>query len=149
MPYYKNFEEVFNELKQIMIDNNLSVEDLADNSGADPQLIRILFDESTDVVGSISRIFEFTNTKLFTKQLQFRMYHLTDSGTQIRVARLIKPKCSIYYDKANGNFYKFEYRFKTRQGTETRTEIIKNEIKVLVDDYLSGSLTVTYQKIIK
>lgn len=149
MPYYKNFTQVFEELKNLALENNLTVEDFADGTGADPQLIRILFNKETDVIDSISRMFEHVNIKLFTKHLVLKTYYITVSDAQIKVRRLIDPKCQIYYSKSEGRYYDFTYKHKKNRPSATREKIIQSEMKRLVDEYLINSYSSGYQNIIK
>ena len=136
MPSYKNLQTIFNELEDFALKNNLSIDDFAENTGADPNLIRVLFDDTTDVVGSISRIFEFAKIKLHSTQHKFLRYKISDSGTQIRITRVIEPKCSIVYDKATAKYYQFKYKKAIKERSKTMSNIIKSEIKELIDVYL-------------
>lgn len=138
MPSYKTLQQIFNELETFALENKLSVEDFAENTGADPNLIRALFDDTTDVVGSISRIFEFSKIKLHSTKLKFETYKIYDSGTQIRITRVVEPKCTIVYDRATAKYYQFKYRKIAKERSKTMSEVIKSEIKELVDDYLQN-----------
>ena len=143
---YKTIEQLFEEVKQIAIDHNLSIEDIADNTDIEHQLLRIFFNESTDVIGSLSRLFKFTKISLFSSHRIFETYKIYDSGKQLKITRVIEPKCSMYYDKATAKFYKFAYKYKTKERTETRSDILKSEIKQLTNSYLGKDIRKTYKE---
>lgn len=149
MAKYKTINDLFSELKQVAIDHNLSIDELAENTNSEPQLLRILFDESQDVIGTLSRLFEFHKIEVFSKHRIFKPYKIYDSGTQIKVTRVIEPRCSMYYDKESAKYFKFKYKFKTKKRSETTTNIIKTEIKELVEKHLKGLVLGTYSNNVK
>lgn len=149
MRQFKDFEQLFLEAKKKAIMHNLTVDDLSENAIVEPELLRILFDDSKDVVGSIDRLFKFLKIRFTTKHNIFDVYKLYDSGTQIKITRVIEPKCSMYYDRATANFYKFSYKIKTIERSETTTDILKSEMKELIEKNISNYKSGTYRTEIK
>lgn len=141
---YKTLQEIFEEVKKVAVDNNLSIHDFQDNTGVDSQLLRIFFNDSTDVVASLSRVIEFSKLKLHSRKLKFKPYRITDQGEMIKVTRVVSPRCFMYYSKETAKFYQFEYSKRQLRKSKTTEDIIKSEIKNLLERYLDKSVRRTF-----
>lgn len=149
MPVYKDFKKIFEEAKQVAINNNLTIEEIQENAKVDPQLLRVFFDDSKDVIDSLDRMFKFLKVSFSSRLKIFEAYKMYDSGTQIKLSRVIEPKCSIYYDKPTSKFYKFSYRVKTIDRSEFTTETLKSEMMDLIYKNLNNYVLGTYRSEIK
>ena len=107
---YKKFDEVLKEAKEIMAEHNISFDEVQRNTGVDAELIRILFDDTTKTASDISKIFEFFKLRFVSRKLSFKPYVITHGGNQVKIKRLIKPVCQMYYDRGTDKFYKFSYK---------------------------------------
>ena len=137
---YKSFMEILNEAKQVIAEHNVSFDEISENTGVDSEFVRILFDDTTKTGMNIDEIFEFLKLKFVSKKLIFRPYAITNGGNQIKIKRLIKPVCQMYYDRGTDNFYKFSFKLKTYKTSETYIDILKSEMKDLIYNHLEKML---------
>lgn len=137
MPKLAKFNEVFNALKKRIISHNLSIKEIAENSNVSEELIELLFDDKNNVINDISRLIEFLNINVSYSERSFKVYRITDAGKQLKVTRIIKPKCSIYFDKPTQEFYRFEVKHKRHNKiTKHLKALIMSEMKDFTEDYL-------------
>lgn len=132
------FKDVFDVAKNRIANNKLSLNELSENAIVPEELLRILFDNRNNIVNDISRLFEFLNIRVSATEKAFKVYRITDDGQQLKITRVIKPLCSMYYDKGDGKFYRFSYKIKREKRDKSETDIIKTEIKELVINHLNN-----------
>jgi transcriptional regulator with XRE-family HTH domain len=137
MPKLAKFNEVFNALKRRIISHNLSIQEIAENSTVSEELIELLFDDKNNVINDISRLIEFLNVNVSYSERAFKVYIITDSGKQLKVTRIIKPRCSIYFDKPTQEFYRFEVKHKRHNKiSRPLKQLIMSEMKEFTEDYI-------------
>ena len=133
---WKSFSTVVDEAKQILADKNVTFQEIEDNTGVDAEFARILFDDSTRAHQNITAIFDFLHIRFISKRLLFAPYSIFEKGNQIRIRRVIKPKCTLYYDRQKDEFFKFSYDLKNEHRSKLYTDITKNDMKDMVYSYL-------------
>jgi len=132
----KNFAEVFDVLKHRIIDNNLSIQEVSENSDVSEELIELLMNPDSDVINSIDRLFTALKVNRYFKELKFEIYKLSGEGTQFKVTRIINPKCSIYFDKSTQEFYRFRVKYKRDKLSIARKQLIMSEMKDFLENRL-------------
>ena len=131
------FTEVFDLLKHRIVNNNLSIKEVADNSGVSEKLVEILLNPDSDVIDSISRLLTDFKINTYAKELTFRVYEVYGKENQFKVTRLIKPRCSIYFDKSTQKYYKFSVKYKRDDVSETNKQLIMSEMKEFLENYVN------------
>ena len=59
-----SFKELFDDMIQNWANANLTLNEVADNSGVPRELLRILVDSRSTVVEDLSKVFQFSNVKI-------------------------------------------------------------------------------------
>ena len=131
-----NFSDIFDKLKLHIADSNLTLEEISENIGVSEELLAIFLDPDNEVIDSVSRLFRFMNISLYSRELEFKPYSMKQNGTQIRLIRRIKPYCSIYFDTATQEFYKFTMKYKKIYLSDNHKMLIMSEMK----DYLQSNM---------
>ena len=134
---YLNLTEVFNSVKNKLINKNLTIEEVAENTGVKQEVVEFLLDPNNNIIDDLSRIILFTKTGLEQRDYIFKTYTITEEDTQLKITRVIKPKCSIYFDKPTQEFYHFTAKYKKHNKlSNTRKMLIMSEMKDFLQDYL-------------
>lgn len=133
---WKSFSDIVEQAKQVLADKNISFDEIQENTGVESEFSRILFDDATQTHQNVTKILDFLKVKFVSRKNVFYDHNITESGSQLRIRRTIKPKCTMYYDKGRDDFFKFRYDLQTVFHSETYTNIIKNEMKDLIYNYL-------------
>ena len=132
----KNFAGVFEALKHRIIDNNLSIQEVSENSDVPEELIELLMNPDSDVINSIERLFTALKINIYMSELKFDIYKLFGEGNQYKIIRVINPKCSIYFDKSTQEFYKFRVKYKRNNLSRVRKQLIMSEMKEFLESKL-------------
>lgn len=135
MKYKDKFSTAVEELKMLISENEITLQDIEDNTGVEQEFLSLIFDDN-NILDRISRVFEFARIKVQTKNLEFKPYKVVTDGRQIKVSRSIEPKCSMYYDRATSNFYKFSMEKKRSTVSEVRKNIFKADMAKTVESFL-------------
>jgi len=138
---YKNFVTVIEEAKNIIIENDITIDEISMNTNIETEFIRILFDDSTNTYKNISDILDFLKVHFVTRNYKFRNYIVTDLGSTIRINRIIKPKCRMMYNVSAGEFFNFKFKLKRIKHSQTYTDIFKTEMKDALNQYLENKIT--------
>ena len=132
------FNKIFDDLKNRIIENNLTFEEVAENSGISVELLEILLNPDSDVVDSISRLFAFTKINLHSKRILLKIHTIAynKNKTQLRIKRVVEPKCSMFFDKATQEFYKFSMTNKRLKISETHKQLLMSDMKGFLEKTL-------------
>ena len=132
-----NLSDIFDVAMKKMVEDNLSIQEIAENIDIDEELLEIFLNSKNNVINDLSRLLQFLRINTYYKDNYFRAYHITDDKTQLKITRIIKPRCSIYFDKSTQNFYKFSMVHKLHNKiSNTRKQIIMSEMKGFLENYL-------------
>lgn len=137
-PRYETLSEIFKVAKLKIADHHLSIRELHENTDIPEELLAIFLDDSNEVVNDLSRLFKFLKFGFMFNELVFR-HHLisySKSRTQLKITRLIQPRCTVYYDKGTQEFYKFNMTIKSNKASKMRKEILLNEMALFVENFL-------------
>ena len=134
-----NLSEIFDHAESLISKNNLTIRELSENANVPEDLISIFLDRQNNVVDDLSRLLEFLKIKMKFRQLKFSAYIIVGSGTKIKVTRVIKPYCSIVWDKTTKKFYRFTVRHHSIKLSEKQKEIILLEMKSVLEEHLENS----------
>lgn len=134
-PKVRKFSKIFDTLKDRIIESELTLNEICNNANINADLLDVLLDNSNNVVNDIERLFDFLKISLLSRSLEFKCYTITLSKTinQIKITRLIKPKCHAYYDIETSYLYKFYSRTNIR---EFEKQLIINQFYKKIDDYI-------------
>lgn len=133
---YSNITDAFAEAKKVIQENNITIQEISENTNIDEQLVHIIFNEV--ITNDLSRVLDFLKIKLIIKPLKFKPYSIIDDkGTSIKIKRRIKPYCSMYYDKATGKYYNFNVKHKSMKLSQKRKDIIIDEMDSVLKEYLT------------
>lgn len=129
--------EIMTTALQRIVDNNLSIQELSENSNVSEELLEILLNNKNNVTNDLSRLFEFLKINTYFKELVFKAYIITDDANQLKITRVIKPKCFMYFDRATQEYYRFSLKHK-RHNTISRQHkyLIMNEMKEFTENYV-------------
>lgn len=123
------FSDAIELARERMVEHNLTFEEIERSCGVEAEFCRILFDGATMTADNISKLFAFLRISIKSKKTKsFTMYLINNFDHVIRVRRKYAPQCTMYYDRIQGEFYKFSYKRKTTPDEEY-TAILKNEMK--------------------
>ena len=129
--------EIFNVVKNRIISHNLSIQEIAENSNVSEELLEIFLNNKNNVINDLSRLLEFLKINTYYKELSFKVYRITDAGTQLKVTRIIKPKSYIYFDKPTQNYYRFTLKHKRyNKISKAHKDLIMSEMKDFTENYL-------------
>ena len=132
----KDVLELVDLAKTIIAENNMTIKELSENIGAEEGLIQIILDPNNDVVPTLSRMVEFLKIDVNKRRKKFKPYKIFQDGTTIKVVRVIKPKCSMYYDTSTGDFFNFLTRDKSLKISDMRRDIYISEMAKAVQKFL-------------
>jgi len=138
MPKTTKFKQVFDLAKERIAEHNLTIDELHRNTEIPIELLRIILDDSTNVINDLSRLFEFLNIRVSALPKSFRPYIITDDEQQLKITRVIEPRCSMYYDKMDGKCYSFSYKKKRLKHEPSETKVIQSEMKALINKHLNS-----------
>ena len=134
---YLTLTEIFNNVKNKIIKQNLTIEEVAVNSGVKQEMVEFFLNPNNNVVDDLSRLIDFTKTGLKQKDYIFKTYNIIEEGTQIKITRVIKPQCSVYFDKPTQDFYRFSLKYKKHNKiSNIRKRLIMSEMKESLEEYL-------------
>jgi len=125
------------ELRRRLEEHSLTIEDVIANTDIDPLLIELLLSNNvTTFARDVDALFKFAGLKLnpITRK-SFNTYRVRISDNKVRCvcSRLIKPKCSMKYDFASGEFYDFV----VDEGvSEAKQDIFKTEMKMIIEKFV-------------
>ncbi len=132
-----SLSDIFDATMKRMIRHNLSIQEIAENTDIDEELLEIFLNNENNVINDLSRLLEFLKINTYYKENYFTAYKIIDAGKQLKIARIIKPKCSIYFDKATQKFYRFYAKFGRHNIiSETRKQVFMSEMKDYTENYL-------------
>ncbi|MFK5981507.1 MAG: hypothetical protein QM499_01235 [Flavobacteriaceae bacterium] len=135
----KTLIELFEDLKLLFAHNNLTFKEIHLNTNVPEELLQIYFGNEKNVVSDLSKLFEFSKTRLRSHQMNFVVYRFFDNQSQIKIVRIIEPKAYMYYDRATQNYYRFSFKRRTLDtNTEANKEMIINEMDEHLQDYLKN-----------
>ena len=131
---YQSIKEAFLEAKNVLTENNLTIQEVAENVDINEDLLNIIF--NTTLTDDMTRILDFLKVKILVKKNLFKTYRIVDSGSVIKIKRIIKPYCYMYYDRATDKYYDFNTNFKAIKIPKQRKEIFISEMDSFNKDYL-------------
>ena len=104
---------IFEVAKKRFKDENISLDEIIENTKVNRDLLEIIFSES--IVDDISRIIQFANVKItLNNNWELKTHKIFEDDKSIKINRLIEPKCHIYYDKESEQFYNFHIPYKQK-----------------------------------
>jgi hypothetical protein len=119
----------FDELKARFGNHNLTYREIHLNTNIPEEMLQIYFSDENQVIKDLSTLFEFGKTTLSSLPRVFTTYKIFDNGKMLKIARLIEPKASMYYDKATQRYYRFEFKRKRFKGSEEiNKDLVINEM---------------------
>jgi hypothetical protein len=124
----QSLEDVFVSLKNKIAENKLSLKEVAANTQADEELIAIILDDSSQVVKTVSDLLNFMKFKIKSRELNFKVYKIRTYENQVKITRIIHPRCHIYFDKPTQKFFKFEMKYKREKVSDTYKQLIINDM---------------------
>ena len=131
---YITLANAFLLLKKRVIEENLTLEELSKNTGVSED--RLNFYLNSEMSDEFSRLMDFMRIGLHAKVFKYFVYKIYDGGTQLKITRVIEPKCHIYFDRKTQNFYRFKLKY-TRHNkiTDDYKQLIMNEMKDYLEEY--------------
>jgi len=136
--YISSLEDAFKSANKIVENNNLTIQEIAENINCDEELVEIFLNNDNDVSGALTRMFVFLNIRIKSKEFLFQSHKAYDNGTYVKIKRIINPQCSIYYDRTRQIFYDFSMKYKREKITETRKNIIITEMSDFLEKHLNS-----------
>ncbi len=135
---YPSLSEIFETAKLKIADHHLSIRELHENTDIPEELLAIFLDDSNEVINDLSRLFKFLKYRFSYNEMLFRTHLISysKSRTQLKITRIIQPRCTVYYDKGTQKFYKFNMTIKSNKASEMRKQILLNEIAEFVENFL-------------
>lgn len=132
-----NLSDIFDATMKRIVRHNLSIQEISENLDIDEELLEIFLNSKNNVINDLSRLLEFLKINTYYKENYFTAYKITDAGTQLKITRFIKPKCSIYFDRPTQKFYRFSMKYgKHNIISDTRKQLFMSEMKDFLEDYL-------------
>lgn len=129
--------DLINQVKVRIAENNLTMKELSDNVPVDEELLRILLDDSNGIVQALSDLTSFMKIKITgTRRNKFNTHRIVENGDQVKISRILHPRCSIIYDKVSKNFYKFKHKNKEGRFSNHLKQLIINEMASEYEKYL-------------
>mgnify|MGYP000978711307 FL=1 len=126
--------DILEILKLKITDKKLTIQELAENTDLSQEMVEFYL--NSEAIEEFSRILEFMKIGLYYNHFIFNAYKIYDAGTQLKITRVIEPRCSVYFDRKTQGFYRFEMRFKRHfKLSDTRKQLILNEMKDFYEDY--------------
>lgn len=135
---YLTLADAFLLLKNRVIEENLTLEELSKNTGVSED--RLNFYLNSEMSDEFSRLMDFMRIGLHAKKFKYFVYKIYDGGTiggtQVKITRVIEPKCHIYFDRKTQSFYRFNLKY-TRHNkiTDDYKQLIMNEMKDYLEEY--------------
>ena len=138
-----SLEEMFELVKIRIMEESLSIEEIAKHTGVDEKLIVAFLDENTDIVAGLSRIIAFMKFSMYPTKLLFNTYHISQGETQCKISRKIYPKCSITYDIPSDIFFNFKLKSIKQGISKVNKALIISEMQEFYDEYCKKLRTPT------
>ena len=117
--YYKSetLSGIFDAIKIKIANSNLTLKEVALNSEVPEELINMFFDNSNNIINDLSRFIEFSNTVLLFRNKDIKLYKSLNrkSETYILVSRIIKPFCTVKFDKTSHKMFDFNSKTKLKK----------------------------------
>jgi len=130
---------VFEEVKARIALNNISIQEICDNTKVERDIVELIFSE--DIVDSISRIIQFTKVKItLTNTWSMDVYHVHEDKSTLKITRKIEPKAHMYYDKKTGNFYNFFMEGWKSYKNQTPNKIIVKEMAQAAQEHINNTV---------
>ena len=133
-----NTKELIQELRLRMEEGNVTMIEVIENlPDVNPLLIEMIFNNTNnEFAEGLDAILSFAKLRLnVATNASFSPYYITPSNkeTALAVYRSIKPKCSIRFNYATGEFYDFRCDKDVSRG---RQKIFKAEMRLIAEDFL-------------
>lgn len=130
-------DDVIREAKVRIAENKLTLKEIADNVPMDEELLSILLDEKNGITKSLSDLVNFMRINITgTRHHQFITHRFVENDDQIKVIRVLHPKCSIVYDKVGKKLYNFKSKNRSDKISDHHKQLIINEMATEVEKYV-------------
>lgn len=125
----KSLLEIIKTVKERIIENKLTLKEISKNIAHDEKLIAFVLNEENNVLKAISDTITFMKIRMKEEKMSFNTYLLfTDGGTQVKITRILHPKCHVYFDKPSQQFLNFEMKYKGQNISKAYKQLIINEM---------------------
>lgn len=134
--------QIFGVIKKIILNNKISIEDIVENTNLDEETIKIFL--NSEVSTELTTLLDFLGIRIRFRNLAFKAYYITEEPTIIKITRVIKPYCSMYFDRTTGKYHRFKIKYKKAKVSENKRELIIKEMDDAVREHLNNVCKVNF-----